>query len=134
MIETPVIAGVSRVYGSLAVPSWSQSPATPTLGEHQDGGELVRRLYGHFDQALARERVREAFAAAPAMPVPLAAMGRTRHERPNAAFRLDPWQPRRSSRLASQFASGRANAPPDVTSFKYGAMASASQCVRAYVG
>ena len=38
---------------------------------HQDGGELVRRLYGHFDQAGARRRVREAFAAAPAAPVPL---------------------------------------------------------------
>jgi hypothetical protein len=24
---------------------------------HQDGGELVRRLYGHFDAALSRERV-----------------------------------------------------------------------------
>ena len=43
---------------------------------HQDGGELVRKLYGHFDQALARERVRDAFAAAPAMPVPLAVRGR----------------------------------------------------------
>ena len=43
---------------------------------HQDGGELVRRLYGHSDTALARERVRDAFAAAAAMPVPLAARGR----------------------------------------------------------
>ena len=32
---------------------------------HQDGGELVRRLYGHFDQARARERIREAFKDAP---------------------------------------------------------------------
>lgn len=38
---------------------------------HQDGGELVRRLYGHFDQAGARRRVRDAFAQAPAAPVPL---------------------------------------------------------------
>lgn len=38
---------------------------------HQDGGDLVRRLYGHFDQAKARERVRQAFAQAPAAPVPL---------------------------------------------------------------
>jgi integrase len=38
---------------------------------HQDGGELVRRLYGHFDQARARNRVREAFAGAPASPTPL---------------------------------------------------------------
>jgi integrase len=41
---------------------------------HQDGGELVRRLYGHFDQAMARDRVREAFAQAPPTPVPLAAV------------------------------------------------------------
>ena len=26
---------------------------------HQDGGELVRKLYGHPDAALARDRVRE---------------------------------------------------------------------------
>jgi integrase len=38
---------------------------------HQDGGELVRKLYGHFDQARARDRVREAFADAPAAPVPI---------------------------------------------------------------
>jgi hypothetical protein len=43
---------------------------------HQDGGELVRRLYGHFDQARARDRVRKAFVAAPAAPVPIAARGR----------------------------------------------------------
>ena len=37
---------------------------------HQDGGELVRRLYGHFDQARARNRIREAFADAPtSMPL-----------------------------------------------------------------
>jgi integrase len=38
---------------------------------HQDGGELVRRLYGHFDQARARDRVRVAFADAPAAPTPI---------------------------------------------------------------
>jgi hypothetical protein len=38
---------------------------------HQDGGELVRKLYGHPDARLARERVREAFKAAPPAPVPL---------------------------------------------------------------
>jgi integrase len=38
---------------------------------HQDGGELVRKLYGHFDQARARQRVRNAYAAAPAPPVPI---------------------------------------------------------------
>ena len=41
---------------------------------HQDGGELVRKLYGHPDAALARERVREAFRQAPPVPVPLAAV------------------------------------------------------------
>jgi hypothetical protein len=39
---------------------------------HQDGGELVRKLYGHPDAELARERVREAFRKAPPKPVPLA--------------------------------------------------------------
>ena len=44
---------------------------------HQDGGELVRKLYGHPDAARARERVREAFRTAPPAPVPLtAASGR----------------------------------------------------------
>jgi hypothetical protein len=38
---------------------------------HQDGGELVRKLYGHPDASLARERVREAFRQAPPAPVPL---------------------------------------------------------------
>jgi hypothetical protein len=37
----------------------------------QDGGELVRRLYGHPDARLARDRVREAFTQAPASPVPM---------------------------------------------------------------
>ena len=40
---------------------------------HRDGGELVRKLYGHPDAALARERVREAFRQAPTAPIPLAA-------------------------------------------------------------
>jgi integrase len=39
---------------------------------HQDGGELVRKLYGHPDAARARARVREAFRQAPTAPVPLA--------------------------------------------------------------
>jgi hypothetical protein len=39
---------------------------------HQDGGELVRKLYGHPDAARARERIREAFRQAPTAPVPLA--------------------------------------------------------------
>ena len=38
---------------------------------HQDGGELVRRTYGHFDSDLSRARVRKAFAAAPDAPIPL---------------------------------------------------------------
>jgi hypothetical protein len=39
----------------------------------QDGGELVRKLYGHPDAKIGRERVREAFKQAPAAPIPLAA-------------------------------------------------------------
>ena len=42
---------------------------------HQDGGELVRKLYGHPDAMLARQRVREAFKLAPPLPIPLAASG-----------------------------------------------------------
>jgi hypothetical protein len=38
---------------------------------HQDGGELVRKLYGHPDARLVRERVREAFKQAPTAPVPI---------------------------------------------------------------
>jgi integrase len=41
----------------------------------QDGGELVRKLYGHPDATIARERVREAFRQAPPAPVPLVAVG-----------------------------------------------------------
>ena len=39
---------------------------------YQDGGELVRKNYGHPDARIARERVREAFRQAPPAPVPLA--------------------------------------------------------------
>jgi len=42
---------------------------------HQDGGELVRKLYGRPDAALARQRMREAFRLAPTPPLPLAASG-----------------------------------------------------------
>jgi len=38
---------------------------------HQDGGELVRKLYGHADARLPRERVRQAFKQAPPAPLPL---------------------------------------------------------------
>jgi integrase len=43
---------------------------------HQDGGELVRKNYGHPDVAISRERVREAFKRAPTAPIPLVAAGR----------------------------------------------------------
>lgn len=42
---------------------------------HRDGGELVRKNYGHPDAALSRERVREAFKSAPAPPVLLELVG-----------------------------------------------------------
>jgi hypothetical protein len=35
------------------------------------GGELVRKLYGHFDSKLSRARIRKAFAEKPAAPTPL---------------------------------------------------------------
>jgi integrase len=44
---------------------------------HRDGGELVRTNYGHPDARIARQKVREAYASAPAAPVPLAARGRS---------------------------------------------------------
>ena len=34
---------------------------------HDDGGTLVRELYGHPDAAMARERIRAAFRDAPAV-------------------------------------------------------------------
>ena len=40
---------------------------------HQDGGQLVRKLYGHPDAARARGRIRGAFRQAPPVPVPLVA-------------------------------------------------------------
>lgn len=42
---------------------------------HRDSGELVRKLYGHPDAKLARDRVREAFRQAPPAPAPLVAAG-----------------------------------------------------------
>jgi integrase len=38
---------------------------------HRDGGGLVRTTYGHPDAAVARRRIREAFAKAPPTPVSL---------------------------------------------------------------
>jgi hypothetical protein len=43
---------------------------------HRDGGELARKLYGHPDARLARDRIREAFRQAPPPPAPLVAAGR----------------------------------------------------------
>ena len=34
---------------------------------HTDGGRLVAELYGHPDAAIARERIRAAFRAVPAV-------------------------------------------------------------------
>lgn len=38
---------------------------------HRDGGKLVRTTYGHGDEKLAAERIREAYRRAPAAPIPL---------------------------------------------------------------
>jgi integrase len=43
---------------------------------HQDGGELVRKLYGHPDAALARERIRDAYRNVPPAPAPLVVAAR----------------------------------------------------------
>jgi integrase len=38
---------------------------------HRDGGKLVRETYGHPDDEIARQKIRAAFRAAPAPPIPL---------------------------------------------------------------
>jgi hypothetical protein len=43
---------------------------------HQDGGRLVRDLYGHPDAAMARERTREAFrSVTPVQALRVSAVG-----------------------------------------------------------
>jgi integrase len=42
---------------------------------HQDGGELIRTTYGHADEALARDRIRAAYAKRPTVPTPLRRAG-----------------------------------------------------------
>jgi hypothetical protein len=44
---------------------------------HDDGGTLVRELYGHPDAAMARERIRAAFRNT----TPVVALPTTRQER-----------------------------------------------------
>jgi hypothetical protein len=44
---------------------------------HDDGGTLVRELYGHPDAAMARERIRAAFRTV----APVVALPTTRQER-----------------------------------------------------
>ena len=55
---------------------------------HQDGGELVRKLYGHFDQMRARNRVREAFNGAPVCQF-RSPLSRRQHERGELPRRAD---------------------------------------------
>lgn len=43
---------------------------------HRDGGKLVRELYGHPDEKIARHRVRQAFEGAPTAPLSITAMAR----------------------------------------------------------
>jgi len=48
----------------LQCPSWAavkQEWGAQNLGWYDDGGTLVRELYGHPDAAIARERIRAAF-------------------------------------------------------------------------
>ena len=45
---------------------------------HEDGGRLVRELYGHPDAAIARQRLREAVRSMPTVAaLPLAAASAT---------------------------------------------------------
>ena len=38
---------------------------------HKDGGKLVRTLYGHPDEKMAADKIREAYRTRPAAPIPL---------------------------------------------------------------
>jgi hypothetical protein len=38
---------------------------------HRDDGKLIRVNYGHPDEQIGRERIRQAFKQRPAAPVPL---------------------------------------------------------------
>jgi hypothetical protein len=46
-------------------PRNSGSASLPNEATDPGGAALVRQLYGHFDQARARNGIREAFAEAP---------------------------------------------------------------------
>jgi integrase len=54
---------------------------------HRDGGELVRTTYGHPDAVIARRKIREAFAAAPAARCRSLSKRRPRRDRPRRTRR-----------------------------------------------
>lgn len=67
---------VERGTDQLAAVAVVEASTAEAISSHRDGGELVRKLYGHPDARLARDRVREAFQQAPPTPAPLVAAGR----------------------------------------------------------
>lgn len=64
--RTPFYLATRHWYGWYALNVLELPPHVIALQlGHQDGGRLVRELYGHPDAALARQRTREAFKSAP---------------------------------------------------------------------
>jgi integrase len=61
---TPLYLATRHYFGWFALNVLELPPHVIALQlGHEDGGQLVRELYGHPDAALARERTREAFRA-----------------------------------------------------------------------
>ena len=61
-------AGVTTSAGTPSTSSNSPTMSSRCSSGTVHGGELVRKLYGHPDARIARERVREAFRQAPTAP------------------------------------------------------------------
>jgi hypothetical protein len=63
---------------AVALPRESEFAFTTLRGNHhRPSSRFVRKLYGHPDAVLARERIREAYRQVPTAPVPI----RRRHNR-----------------------------------------------------
>ena len=85
---------------------------------HDDGGTLVRELYGHPDAAMARERIRAAFRdAAPVVALPeVTKLVTTPRKRPARAKHVlpGPFPPSRKAAIALPMPS---SPPPDASPY-----------------
>lgn len=72
--NVPLYLATRHFYGWCALSVLELPPHVIALHlGHEDGGKLVRELYGHPDAAMARERTREAFrSVAPVAALPTA--------------------------------------------------------------